>query len=162
MIRRCLAGGFALVSLAAVSGCSAETAERCVERFEKLLSDDHRVTGADLREGRFQPIFTYDVTHMEGVLEHFVGEGDELKGLRGTISQGDSRAALDAFYNAEVPPKGAFFAADGFSLFRAWGTPGSRDAALVEGCRETPPDARLIQVHWVALPRLADGHAPTR
>ena len=159
MIKRHLAGGFALVSAATMSGCGIlepESPERCVERFEQLV-----VSRPDLRDRQFQPIFTYDVTHMEGVLEHLVGEGNELEGLRMTLAHGASGAALDAFYKAEVPPKGAIFAADDFSLFRARGTPGSRHATLVEGCRETPPKARLVHVQLIALGPRTEDRAPT-
>ena len=143
-------GGLSLASTAAVAVWivrQPETPERCIERFEQLIK-----MAPDPGAGPFQPIFTYDVTHMEGVLEHFVGEGAELAGLRGTIAQGPSDAALAAFYSAEVPPKGAVFSADDFSLFRTRGTPGSRAAALAEGCRETPPKARLVDIQWIALP----------
>ena len=148
-----LAGGLALAFTAAVAVWIVrrpETPERCIERFEQLIE-----MAPDPGAGPFQPIFTYDVTHMEGVLEHFVGEGDELAGLRGTIAHGPSDAALQAFYSAEVPPKGAVFSADDFSLFRTRGTPGSRAATLAEGCRETPPDARLVHIQWIALPAAA-------
>jgi hypothetical protein len=127
-----------------------ETPERCIERFEQLIK-----MAPDPGVGPIQPIFTYDVTRMEGVLEHFVGQGSELEGLRGTIVHGPSDAALEEFYGAEVPPKGAVLSADDFSLFRTRGTPGSRAATLAEGCRETPPDARLVHIQWIALPAAA-------
>ena len=161
MTKRHLSGVLAWVSLAAVSGCSAETPDRCVERFGKRLADGHPTRSADLRDARFQPIFTYDVTQMENVLEEFVGEGDELAGMRMTISHGASGAAMEAFYKDEVPPKGAAFAADDFSLFRVRGTPGSRDQTLVNGCRKTPPKARLVHIHWIALPSTTEDLART-
>jgi hypothetical protein len=150
MTRSCLPGVLAPALLAAVSGCGfdePETAAHCVERFEKLLA-----ASPDLRDIRVQPIFTYDTTQMDDVLEEFVGEGPELTGLRMTIAHGDSRPALEAFYKADVPPKGAAFAADHFSLFRVRGTPGSRDETLAAGCRAAPPDAPLVHVQWIALP----------
>ena len=158
MTRRYLSGGLALVSVAAIFGCDIsepETPENCVERFEKLLTN-----GPD--DARFQPIFTYDVTRMEDVLETFVGEGEELTGLRMTMSHGASDAALKAFYEVDVPPKGAIFAADDFSLFRLNGTPGSRDETLLAGCRGAPPKARLVHIQWNALPPATEELPRTR
>jgi len=112
------------------------------------------LTGApDLGDLRVQPVFTYDVTRMQDVLEELVGTGDQLKGVRMTISHGASEEALRAFYAADVPPKGAIFAADGFTLFRLPGAPGRRDETLLAGCRGTPRGARLVNVQWDSLPR---------
>jgi hypothetical protein len=158
MARRHLSGGVVLVLVAAISGCGfgePETAENCVERFEKLLTNGPG-------DARFDPIFTYDVTRMENVLETFVGEGDELAGSRMTVSHGSSDAALKAFYEADVPPKGAAFAADDFSLFRLHGSPGSRHETLVAGCRGAPPKARLVHIQWNALPPATEDLARTR
>ena len=146
-------GGLALAFTAAIAVWLVrrpETSERCIERFAQLIK-----IVPDRGVGPFEPIFTYDVTRMEGVLEHFVGEGAELEGLRGTIVHGPSDAALEEFYRAEVPPKGAVLSADDFSLFRTRGTAGSRPATLAEGCRETPADARLVHIQWIASPAAA-------
>jgi hypothetical protein len=155
MTRRYLSGGLAFVSLAAIFGCDAtrtETPEDCVERFGTLLA-------ASPGDARFQPIFTYDVTRMKDVLETFAGDADKRAGLRMTISHGPSDAALTAFYEADVPPQGAIFAADDFSLFRRNGTPGPRDETLLAGCRGAPEKARLVHVQWNALPSAAEDRA---
>lgn len=153
MARHCLAHGLALVCVAAVSGCSVEeTPERCVGRFAKLLTASHPVNDPGFRDARVQPIFTYDITRTEGVLEYLASKNGGLKGLRATISHGASGAALDEFSNAEVPRKGAIFAADNFTLYRVKGAPGTRDETLAAGCRGRPPKARLTHIAWSAMP----------
>jgi hypothetical protein len=147
MTKRYLSGCLALVWVAALTGCNeAETPESCIERFTKVLGDSPA-----LPDARFQPIFTYDVTKMEDALETLYGDGAGAAGARMTISHGPSGAALDAFYKADVPPKGAMFAGDGFSLYRIKGQVGSRDDTLAAGCRDAPPKARLIHIQWIAL-----------
>lgn len=149
-----LTGGLALASVAAVAAWIArwpETPERCVERFAQLIGN-----GPDPGAGPFQPVFTYDVTRMDNVLEHFAGDSDKRTGLQMTVSHGASGAALERFYATDVSPKGAIFAADDFTLFRTRGTPGSRAATLAEGCREASPKARLVHVQWIPLPPATD------
>lgn len=156
-----LSAGLALASLAALAGCGLgepETPERCIERFRKLLGE-RRLDRPGFGDARFQPIFTYDMTRMEGGLEELVGTGDELIGLRMTISHGADGAALDAFYQAEVPPKGAIFAADDYTLYRVSGMPGSRDETLVAGCRQARPKASLVRIQWIPLPSGTDEQA---
>jgi hypothetical protein len=150
-----LLGGLALASVAVAAAWIArqpETLEHCIERFEKLLAEGRGTSGRDPRDARVQPVFTYDVTHMEDVLHTFVGQGDDLKDVRMTLAHGASGPALEAFYRAETPPDGALFAADDFTLFRTAGTPAPRAATLAEGCREAPPKSRLVHIQWRAMP----------
>jgi hypothetical protein len=158
MTTRYLSRGLVLMIAAAVSGCGVktETPAQCVERFTQFVADNPA-----LRGGRFQPVFTYDVTHMEDVLEHFAGDPGKRAGLQMTLSHGANASALQAFYEAEASPKGAIFAADDVTLFRVGGTPGSPQAALVEGCGEAPPKARLVRVQWIALPSRTDDQSAT-
>jgi hypothetical protein len=149
----------ALVVAAAVSGCSvAETPEQCVERFEEFFADSR----PDLRDARLQPIFTYNITHMENALETLAGDSEKRAGMRMTLAAGASGTALDAFYRADVPPKGALFAADGFSLYRVKGAPGTRDEAIVAGCRGAPAKAPLTRIDWIALPPRTEDMARTQ
>lgn len=139
-----VAGAVTLVSVA-ISVCSMvepETPESCVERFNKLPAN-----GPVLREARFRPIFTYDTTRMDGGLEELIPEGDRT-GLRITVSHGANDDVVKALYGADVPPKGAVFAADNFSLFRQIGTPGSLNETILAGCRATPYKARLVHIQW--------------
>ena len=153
MTRRYLSGWLALISLAALSGCGVtETPEQCVERFERLMA----AGPPGFREARFQPIFTYDVSQMENVLEQLVGKGADRAGVRMTLAHGASGPALDRFHKAEVPRKGHIFAADGFTLFSLPGQPGARAETLEAGCRGAPPKARLVRVRWVPA---AEGNA---
>lgn len=143
--------GLALISLVAVAGCGIkgpESPESCIARFEGKL--------AKLPAGtRFQPIFTYDITQMENVPETLFGEGEALNDVRLTISHGASDPALKAFYESELPERGAIFAADDFTLFRVSGMEGTRDEALLAGCKKNAPtNARLIQIQWNALPQI--------
>jgi hypothetical protein len=149
MTRRKLSCVLAWASLAAATGCTAgkpEPPENCVARFEKLIAD-----GPDLGQGRFLPIFTYDITHVANVLERLAGDPEKRAGLRVTIAQGASDLALKGFYAADVPRHGAIFAADNVTLFRITGTAGSRHETLVAGCRGALPEARLVHVQWNAL-----------
>lgn len=158
MVTRYLSGGLALVLVTALPGCGVktETPAQCIERFTRSVANNPA-----LRGGRFQPVFTYDVTHMENVLEHFAGDPGKRAGLQVTLSHGANASALQAFYEAEVSPKGAIFAADDFTLFRVGGTPGSAHATLVEGCGEAPPKTRLVRVQWIALPSRTDDQTAT-
>jgi hypothetical protein len=161
MARRYLSRGLALVSAAAVSGCNVEeTPQRCIERFEAILAGSP-INGAGFRDARVQPVFTYDITHMDNALETLVGKGEQLKSVRVTISHGADGGALDAFYRAEVPPDGAIFAADGFSLYRVNGTPGTRHQTLAAGCRGGPAKAPLTHIQWISLPQGAEDLART-
>lgn len=154
-----LSRGFALSLAAALSGCGVrqEVPERCIERFGKLLADDPHINGGDLRDMRFQPIFTYDITHMEDVFETIYGDAAGAAGARMTVSHGAGGAALETFYKEEVPAKGAMFAADDFTLYRVRGTPGSRGETLAAGCRGAHPKARLVHIQWIALPPATEG-----
>lgn len=148
MTRRYLSGGLALACMTVLSGCfgQVETPEQCIERFERMLADApvHRDT-------RFQPIFTYDVTHMKDALETFAGKGDELTGVRMTMAHGAIGPALDAFYRAEVPEKGAAFGSENLSLYRMKGAPGLPAETVIAGCRATPAEARLIHIQFAPL-----------
>jgi hypothetical protein len=151
MVERYLSVGLALLCAATVSGCRVdETPERCVERFEKLLTATS-LNDPGFPDARVRPVFTYDITRMHNALETLVGKGEKLRSVRMTISHGASGGALDAFYSADVPPEGAIFAADDFSLYRVNGTPAPRHETLVAGCHGAPAKARLTHIQWIAL-----------
>jgi len=136
---------------AALTGCNranGETPEACIARFARVLADLPA-----FEDARYQPVFTYDVTHMNDVLETLVGRGDALAGTRVTIAHGALGASLTEFLQAEVGPKGAIFAADRFTLYRIGGTPAAPGQAIAEGCRKAPAEARLTHIQWIALPR---------
>ena len=160
MTKRYLSAGLGLVLAATVSGCGGEeTPENCIERFGNLVIGGQRLDAPAQSGGRFEPVFTYDITRMENALEQLVGTGDELKGVRMTISHGASGPALDTFYQAEVPAEGAIFAGDGFSLYRVRGTPGSRRETVAAGCRGAPSQARLTRIDWIPMPAGTAGPA---
>ena len=142
-----------------LSGCveeGPETEKACIERFAKLGFDGNP-------PGNFQtePIFTYDVSKMEDGFATIYGDASEMDGAKMTFVKGASGQALSQFYKADVPPKGAIFASDDVSLYRIKGAPGSREETLSAGCRNAPPNARLVHIQWIALPTKMEPNAQT-
>ena len=123
-----------------------ETPETCVERFNRVIVSDVAIPA----DTRFLPVFTYDVTKVENVFEAFGRDEANPSGMHLTFAQGGGEEAVRAFYEAEVPKQGAFFARDDISLFRMSGIPATRDETILAGCRAAPPKARLINIQWTA------------